>query len=42
MKNFRTDIQHDALRRIAALHAVSIHKVAIKKPEKKPEEKKAK
>ena len=40
MKNVRPDLHHDALRRIAKLHAVSIHKTAIKKVEQKPEEKK--
>ena len=35
MKLFRNDLHHDALRRIAALHSLSVHKTAIKKIEKK-------
>ena len=42
MATFRPDLHHDALRRIVALHAISVRKTAIKKIEKKPEEKKAK
>ncbi len=40
MKTFSTDLQRSALKRLAALHAVSVHRMAIKKVEKKPEEKK--
>lgn len=46
MTLFRPDLQHDALRKLAALHAVAIRKVAIKRPAlasktaPKPEEKK--
>lgn len=42
MKGFRTDIHHDALRRIAKLHDLAVRRTAIKKIEKKPEEKKQK
>ena len=35
MNLFRKDLHHDALRRIAALHSLSVHKTAIKKIEKK-------
>jgi hypothetical protein len=46
MTNFRPDLQHAALRKLAALHALCIRKVAIKRPVlasktvPKPEEKK--